>query len=100
MPSCAPSAPRASGSTPSRGAKTGASTGAHPIPLDLSDTATLYERLGALEADVVADNAGTGRSFDGFFKAAPADAILTRLENQAPKKRQAQSRHEVAHQTT
>jgi len=48
-------------------------TGCRPLVLDLADTAAIYRELGALEADVLVNNAGIGRSFEGFLKSTPGE---------------------------
>lgn len=52
-------------------------TGCKPLTLDLRDRDAVYERLGALDVDIVVGNAGTGRGMDGFLQASPEDIETT-----------------------
>ena len=45
-----------------------AETGCTPLALDLRDTDAVYERLSGLEVDVLVNNAGLGRGYEGFLK--------------------------------
>ena len=42
-------------------------TGCEPLILDLKDTDSLYAALGEREVDVLVNNAGLGRGFEGFI---------------------------------
>ena len=48
-------------------------TGCEIMPLDLTDTDALYEKLGDRAFDVLINNAGMGRGHDGFFNTPPND---------------------------
>ena len=50
-----------------------AETGCRPLVLDIDDTDAVYRELGALETDVLVNNAGLGRGFEGFLKSSPQD---------------------------
>ncbi len=52
-------------------------TGCEPIALDLRDRDAIYDRLSALDVDVVVGNAGTGRGMEGFLEASPEDIDTT-----------------------
>ncbi len=52
-------------------------TGCTPITLDLRDRDAIYQRLSALDVDILIGNAGTGRGFDGFLSASPEDIDIT-----------------------
>ncbi len=56
-------------------------TGSTPLVLDLRDTRALYEELGALEVDVLINNAGLGRGFEALFTVAPEDIDVTLQTN-------------------
>ena len=43
-------------------------TGCRTLALDLTDTAAIYRELPGLEADVLINNAGLGRGYEGFLK--------------------------------
>ncbi len=43
-------------------------TGCETLPLDVRDTDAVYDKLGGLEIDVLVNNAGLGRGFEGFLK--------------------------------
>ncbi|MEM7429002.1 MAG: SDR family oxidoreductase [Pseudomonadota bacterium] len=45
-----------------------AETGCEPLVLDLKDTDAVYDALGTLEVDVLVNNAGLGRGYEGFLK--------------------------------
>lgn len=48
-----------------------------PCALDLTDRAALYAALSDLEVDVLVNNAGVARGFDGLAEAAPDDIEAT-----------------------
>ena len=48
-------------------------TGCRTLTLDLDDTEAVYRELGPLEVDVLVNNAGLGRGFEGFLKSSPAE---------------------------
>jgi len=48
-------------------------TGCEALPLDLTDTDAIYAKLGNLEVDVLVNNAGLGRGYEGFFKSTQAE---------------------------
>ncbi|MGI9424036.1 MAG: SDR family oxidoreductase [Hyphomicrobiaceae bacterium] len=50
-------------------AELAAETGCTPLSLDLQDTKALYAALDGPAFDVLINNAGIGRSYDGFFNA-------------------------------
>ena len=52
-------------------------TGCVPVVLDLRDTKSLYEQLGAIEVDVLINNAGLGRGFEALFTVRPEDISAT-----------------------
>ena len=52
-------------------------TGCLPVVLDLRDTKSLYEALGALEVDILINNAGVGRGFEALFTVRPEDISAT-----------------------
>ncbi len=52
-------------------------TGCAIHPLDLRDTAALYDVLGAIETDIVVNNAGLGRGFEPLFQASREDIEAT-----------------------
>ncbi len=52
-------------------------TGCVPVVLDLRDTGSLYQALGAIEVDVLINNAGLGRGFDALFTVRPEDISAT-----------------------
>jgi len=54
-----------------------AETGCLPISLDLRDRDAIYDRLAALDVDILVGNAGTGRGFDGLLNASPEDIDIT-----------------------
>ena len=54
-----------------------AETGCVPVVLDLRDTGSLYEALGAIEVDVLINNAGLGRGFEALFTVRPEDISAT-----------------------
>ncbi len=43
-------------------------TGCRSLPLDLADVDAVYAELGGLEVDVLVNNAGLGRGYEGFLK--------------------------------
>ncbi len=43
-------------------------TGCQALPLDLTDTDAVYAELAEREVDVLVNNAGLGRGYEGFFK--------------------------------
>ena len=47
-------------------------TGCTPIVLDLRDSDAVYATLGRLEVDVLVNNAGLGRGYEGFLKSTKA----------------------------
>lgn len=52
-------------------------SGITPHPLDLTDTRAIYDELGGLEVDVLVNNAGIARGFEGLCKASPEDIDST-----------------------
>ncbi len=48
-------------------------TGCRTLTLDLDDTEAVYRELGGHEVDVLVNNAGLGRGFEGFLKSSPAE---------------------------
>ncbi len=52
-------------------------TGCVPLVLDLRDTRSLYEALGALKVDILINNAGLGRGFEALFTVRPEDIDTT-----------------------
>ncbi len=48
-------------------------TGCTATVLDLRDTNAVYAKLGGLEVDVLVNNAGLGRGFEGFLKSSPTE---------------------------
>ena len=52
-------------------------TGCLPVVLDLRDTWSLYEALGALKVDILINNAGVGRGFEALFTVRPEDISAT-----------------------
>jgi NADP-dependent 3-hydroxy acid dehydrogenase YdfG len=54
-----------------------AETGCIAHQVDLRDTAALYEGLGAIDCDIVVNNAGLGRGIHGFFEVPPEDIETT-----------------------
>src|SRR5262245_29943301 len=48
-------------------------TGCQPLTLDLRERGAVYAALNGLEIDVLVNNAGVARGFDGLLNAAPAD---------------------------
>ncbi len=48
-------------------------TGCRTLALDLDNTEAVYEQLADLEVDVLVNNAGLGRGFEGFLKSSPAE---------------------------
>jgi NADP-dependent 3-hydroxy acid dehydrogenase YdfG len=52
-------------------------TGITPHALDLRDTRAIYDKLAGLEVDVLVNNAGTARGFEGLCKASPEDIDST-----------------------
>jgi len=52
-------------------------TGCIPLVLDVLDTDKIYAELGDIDIDIVVNNAGLGRAFDGFETITPADIDLT-----------------------
>ena len=52
-------------------------TGCTPLVLDLRDTWSLYEALGALKVDILINNAGLGRGFEALFTVRPEDIDAT-----------------------
>lgn len=56
-------------------------TGAEALVLDLTDTTRLYEALEGRIFDVVVNNAGLGRGFDGFLTATREDIEQTLRTN-------------------
>ncbi len=48
-------------------------TGCRILTLDLDDSKEIYRKLGDLEVDVLINNAGLGRGFEGFLKSSPAE---------------------------
>ncbi len=58
-----------------------AETDCIPHVLDLRDRHALYDKLGALEVDIVINNAGIGRGFEAIFEAKPDDIDATLTTN-------------------
>jgi NADP-dependent 3-hydroxy acid dehydrogenase YdfG len=54
-----------------------AETGCIPLVLDLLETEKIYAELADLGIDIVVNNAGLGRSFEGFAKTTPDDIDIT-----------------------
>ncbi len=54
-------------------------TGCEPLVLDLKDTDAVYGALKGLEVDVLVNNAGLGRGYEGFLKST-ADEIDEMIE--------------------
>ncbi|MBT3702356.1 MAG: SDR family oxidoreductase [Alphaproteobacteria bacterium] len=54
-----------------------AETGCIPHVLDLRDQAALYDTLGALDVDILINNAGLGRGFEDFTTTPAADIDVT-----------------------
>ncbi len=52
-------------------------TGCTPLVLDLRDTWSLYEQLGAIKVDILINNAGLGRGFEALFEVRPEDIDTT-----------------------
>ncbi|MGI9419639.1 MAG: SDR family oxidoreductase [Geminicoccaceae bacterium] len=52
-------------------------TGCTPLALDLRGRDAIYERLTALDVDIVVGNAGTGRGMEGLLSASPDDIETT-----------------------
>ena len=52
-------------------------TGCLPMALDLRDRDAIYERLGALDVDIIVGNAGTARGMSGLLEASPDDIDTT-----------------------
>lgn len=52
-------------------------TGCTAHVLDLRDSEALYATFSDIEADILINNAGTGRGFEGLFKATPEDIDVT-----------------------
>ena len=50
-----------------------AETGCEPLVLDLKDTDAIYAELGNLDVDVLINNAGLGRGYEGFLKCTAAE---------------------------
>ena len=48
-------------------------TGCKVMVIDLTDTESLYDQLAGQEFDVLVNNAGLGRSYEGFFSSTPSD---------------------------
>ena len=48
-------------------------TGCETLALDVSDTEAVYDRLGGEEIDVLINNAGLGRGFEGFLTSSAAE---------------------------
>ncbi len=48
-------------------------TGCETLPLDVRDTDAIYAKLGGLEIDVLVNNAGLGRGYEGFLKSTKMD---------------------------
>ena len=48
-------------------------TGCEPLVLDLKDTDAVYGALKGREVDVLVNNAGLGRGYEGFLKSTPAE---------------------------
>ena len=55
--------------------------GIEALPLDLRDPAAIHDGIGGLEADVLVNNAGTGRGFEGLAAASPEDIETTLKTN-------------------
>lgn len=43
-------------------------TGCEVLAFDLSDSSAIYDQVGSLDVDILINNAGVGRSFEGFLK--------------------------------
>ncbi|MEM8647814.1 MAG: SDR family oxidoreductase [Pseudomonadota bacterium] len=54
-------------------------TGCEPLVLDLKDTDAVYAALKGLEVDVLVNNAGLGRGYEGFLESTP-DEINEMIE--------------------
>ncbi len=54
-------------------------TGCTPLVLDLKDTDAVYDALRGLDVDVLVNNAGLGRGYEGFLKSTP-DEINEMIE--------------------
>ena len=54
-------------------------TGCEPLVLDLKDTDAVYAALKGREVDVLVNNAGLGRGYEGFLKSTP-DEINEMIE--------------------
>ncbi len=52
-------------------------SGVTPHTLDLTDTRAVYDELAGLEVDVLVNNAGIARGFEGLCKASPEDIDST-----------------------
>jgi NADP-dependent 3-hydroxy acid dehydrogenase YdfG len=65
------------GRSDDRLAELAAETGCTPHHLDLRDTERVYDLVGHLEIDLLINNAGIGRGFQGFFTATPEDIDAT-----------------------
>lgn len=50
-----------------------AETGCETLVLDVNDTEAVYRALGSREVDVLVNNAGLGRGFEGFLKSSRED---------------------------
>lgn len=48
-------------------------TGCETLVLDLSDAGYVYDRLAGFDVDIVINNAGIGRSFEGFLTSSQAE---------------------------
>ena len=48
-------------------------TGCRTLVLDVNDTEAVYREVGKLEIDVLVNNAGVGRGFEGFLKSTPKE---------------------------
>ncbi|NNF78868.1 MAG: SDR family oxidoreductase [Rhizobiales bacterium] len=48
-------------------------TGCEPLVLDLKDTDAVYAALNGREIDVLVNNAGLGRGYEGFLKSSPEE---------------------------
>jgi 3-hydroxy acid dehydrogenase / malonic semialdehyde reductase len=58
-----------------------ADTGSEVLALDVTDTAQLYARLSSRRFDVLVNNAGVGRGFEGLLAASPDDIERTLRTN-------------------